>query len=127
MPLPRTALFPTLALAILLAVPPTLAGPAVPEPITGEGTVTAFRVRSHDVSHDFEGGVADYTLACTSCTLNLTVASAGFTAVQNGAPVDLAPGVYHVREFSGVFSWTMVELGNYTVTLTGAGQVHRIG
>ena len=124
--MPRTTLPPTLALALLLLAPGVLAALAVPEPVQGEGKVTAFTVRSDGPSRDLHGGVADYTLLCADCFLNLTIASAGFVVVQNGAQVALAPGTYQVREFSGRVSWTRVALGDYDFALDGVGQVMRV-
>ena len=122
--MPRTALLSILAL--LLVAPSVLGGPAVPEPVAGEATVTAFTIRSNTASHDLEGGLREYTMVCVDCFLNLTVNSTGITVVKDGALVPLAPGVWQVREFAGTFSWSRVALRNYTFSLEGEGQVHRV-
>lgn len=124
MPSPR-ALLPASLLALLLAAPSTVGAPAVDGIVHGAGTVSTFRIDGGPAGA-LEGGAFEWNYVCGSCFARITVVSGTFTLIQDGAAVDLAPGVYELREFKGLIGQTYLAPHEYFFQVDGLGRIERV-
>lgn len=117
-----------LALALLAAaslMPATVGAPLVPELVTGSGAANTITVYGHGFA--LEGGAADWTEVCARCHMRLGITSPGFTVYDaDEGPVLLAPGLYELREYSGLFTFSVEGRHAFFVQLFGGGKIDEI-
>jgi len=127
--LPRTLQLASLVLVVgALASPLILAAPLVPDVLNGAGTVSTFEVFGAGVS--IEGGAHDWTDICSGCLIRMTVGEGAFTVVDPSVASDmtpiLAPGVYEIREFRGIYAFSVEGQHAFIVQLHGLGKIARL-
>lgn len=123
--MPRT--LPALALAALVALPLVAAEPAIPGLLQGVGTLRWFSFLPGD-GFAFEGGAYDWTRLCEECHVRIAIEDGTWTYYDPArGSVSLAPGLYELREFRGIFFGNDAGLGEFPVEVHGLAEVERLG
>lgn len=118
-----------LALSLLAAaslVPGGAAAPRVPDLIVGQGTATTFQVLGEGLA--LEGGAYDWSEVCGPCDIRLATTSGGYTLVDTeSTATQLSPGLYELRGFRGLFSFSIEGRHAFVVDVYGEAKVVRLG
>lgn len=123
-PLPRAVLLSLLAL--ILVAPLAASAPLVPDAMNGFGTALTFQVYGKGMA--LEGGAYEWTDICDGCLIRITVRDGTFVVSDSSnAAGALAPGVYELREFTGLFLFTQNAPRDFSVQLHGLGKANKIG
>jgi hypothetical protein len=118
---------PLLALLLLLVLPNAMGAVVVPQAVHGSAHVTRMNnFLGGGPSWYVQDGAHDHHFACTDCFLNLTIDGPGLRMVQQGEVVDLGPGVWQIREFTGSFAYDRNGPGDFQVHLEGKGRPMRV-
>lgn len=111
-----------LLVAALLA-PLATAAPVIHGTLQAQGTVSHFQFLPA-AGLALEGGPYEWTRACSECLLRVTITGGSWIHYDaSQGPVFLAPGVYELREFRGLFFGNDVALRHFEVQVHGLAKV----